>query len=105
MKFYYVYILECADGSYYTGVTNNIEKRIGEHNSDEFPTCYTSKRQPVKLVFSEEFNDIMQAIELEKQIKGWSRRKKKALIDENWEKLKLYSKNYTQFGRYDSGAE
>ena len=47
------------------------------------------------MVYSQQFNDIKQAIELEKQIKGWSRRKKEALINEEWEKLKLYSKNYT----------
>jgi putative endonuclease len=95
MKSYYVYILKCSDGSYYTGVTNNIEKRLAEHNSDNSVTSYTFKRRPVELVYCQEFNDIKQAIELEKQIKGWSRRKKEALINEDWEKLKLYSKNYT----------
>ena len=95
MKNYYVYILKCNDGSYYTGVTNNIEKRLAEHNSDNSVTSYTFKRRPVELVYCQEFNDIKQAIELEKQIKGWSRRKKEALINEDWEKLKLYSKNYT----------
>jgi len=95
MKFYYVYILKCNDGSYYTGVTNNIEKRFTEHNNDNSTTSYTYKRRPVELVYSQQFNDIKQAIELEKQIKGWSRRKKEALINEDWEKLKLYSKNYT----------
>ena len=95
MKNYYVYILKCNDGSYYTGVTNNIEKRLAEHNSDNSVTSYTFKRRPVELVYCHEFNDIKQAIELEKQIKGWSRRKKEALINEDWEKLKLYSKNYT----------
>ena len=95
MKNYYVYILKCNDGSFYTGVTNNIEKRVAEHNSDYSVTAYTFKRRPVQLVYSQQFNDIKQAIELEKQIKGWSRRKKEALINEDWEKLKLYSKNYT----------
>jgi len=95
MKYYYVYILKCVDGSYYTGVTNNIEKRLIEHNSDDSVTSYTSKRKPVELVYFQQFNDINQAIELEKQIKGWSRRKKEALINENWEDLKRFSKNYT----------
>lgn len=95
MKYYYVYILKCSDGSYYTGVTNNIEKRFAEHNSDNPSNSYTSKRRPVELEYFQQFNDIKQAIELEKQIKGWSRRKKEALINEDWEKLKLYSKNYT----------
>jgi putative endonuclease len=102
MKFYYVYILKCSDGSYYTGVTNNIEKRLTEHNSDDSVTSYTSKRRPVELVYSQQFNDIKQAIELEKQIKGWSRRKKEAFINEDWEKLKLYSKNYTDLKKNKS---
>ncbi|MEO6252561.1 MAG: GIY-YIG nuclease family protein [Ferruginibacter sp.] len=94
MKNYYVYILKCSDGSYYTGVTNNIDKRMAEHNGDYAITAYTFKRRPVELVYCQEFNDINQAIEFEKQIKGWTRRKKEALINEDWEKLKLYSKNY-----------
>ena len=102
MKYYYVYILKCSDGSYYTGVTNNVDKRLQEHNSDNSVTSYTFRRRPVQLVYSQQFNDIMQAIELEKQIKGWSRRKKEALINEDWEKLKLYSKNYTEFKKDDS---
>jgi putative endonuclease len=101
MNNYYVYILKCNDGTYYTGVTNNIEKRIGEHNSNSSVTTYTFKRRPVRLVYSQQFNDIKQAIELEKQIKGWSRRKKEALINEDWEKLKLYSKNYTDLKSKD----
>jgi putative endonuclease len=98
MKTYYVYILLCSDNSYYTGVTNNIERRIAEHNADDSRISYTSKRRPVVLKFCEEFNDIKQAIELEKQIKGWSRRKKEALISENWEKLILFSKSYMDGG-------
>ena len=102
MKYYYVYILKCSDNSYYTGVTNNVEKRLAEHNSSDSSTSYTSKRRPVQLVYSQQFNDIMQAIELEKQIKGWSRKKKEALINEDWEKLKEYSKNYTDLKKNDS---
>jgi putative endonuclease len=102
MKFYYVYILKCSDGSYYTGVTNNMEKRLLEHNNDDSVTSYTSKRKPVELVYHQQFNDINKAIELEKQIKGWSRRKKEALINEDWEKLKLYSKNYTDLKKSGS---
>ncbi len=101
MKYYFVYILKCSDNSYYTGVTNNIEKRLAEHNSDDSNESYTSKRRPVQLVYSEAFNDINQAIELEKQIKGWRRKKKEALINEDWDKLKRLSKNYTQFGKED----
>lgn len=99
MKYYYVYILKCNDESYYTGVTNNIEKRLAEHNSDNSTTSYTCKRRPVELVYCQEFNDVKQAIELEKQIKGWSHRKKEALINDDWEKLKFYSRNYTDLKR------
>ncbi len=102
MKFYYAYILKCSDGNYYTGVTNNVEKRLVEHNSSDSVTSYTFKRRPVVLVYYQQFNDIKQAIELEKQIKGWSRKKKETLINEDWEKLKLYSKNYTDLKKNDS---
>ncbi|MGB5007260.1 MAG: GIY-YIG nuclease family protein [Ferruginibacter sp.] len=102
MKYYYVYILKCNDDSYYTGVTNDIEKRLREHNSDHAVTSYTFNRRPVQLVYSQQFNDIKQAIELEKQIKGWSRKKKEALINEDWEKLKLFSKNYTDLKKNSS---
>jgi putative endonuclease len=86
MKDYFVYILECADGSYYTGVTNSLEKRINEHQSGIIKG-YTSKRLPVKLVFSERFGDINQAIRFEKQVKGWNRKKKEALIDRDFDLL------------------
>ena len=86
MKDYFVYILKCSDDSYYTCVTNNLEKRINEHQSGIIKG-YTSKKLPVKLVFSERFNDITQAIRIEKQIKGWSRKKKEALINQNLDLL------------------
>ncbi len=99
MKFYYVYILECNDESYYTGVTNNLEERFAQHESGYVITCYTFKRRPLKLVYSIQMDDINQAIALEKQIKGWSRKKKKAFINEDWDRLKILSKNYTEFGK------
>jgi len=89
---YYVYILKCADGSYYTGMTNDLERRFSEHSAGINPDCYTYSRRPVELVFSEEFNDPELAIEYEKKIKGWNRRKKEALIDENWDLLKELSR-------------
>ena len=95
MKFYFVYILKCADDSYYTGVTNNIEERVRQHESGYSASSYTYNRRPVTLVFSQQMQSIQQAIELEKQIKGWSRKKKEAFINEDWEKLKLFSKSYT----------
>ncbi len=84
----YVYIVKCADQSYYTGVTNNIERRIAEHNSGEDENSYIYHRRPVELVFCEMLINANEAIELEKQIKGWTRKKKEALIQRNWKRLK-----------------
>ncbi len=83
----YVYIVNCKDDSYYTGVTNNVEKRVVEHNYGLDKKSYTYSRRPVNLVFSQEFIDPNEAIRFEKQVKGWSRAKKEALIDGNFEKL------------------
>ena len=88
---YWVYIVLCNDKSYYTGVTNNIELRVWQHNNDEDKTHYTYSRRPVKLVYSELFNNINEAIAREKQIKGWSRKKKEALIKGNQNELIKYS--------------
>ncbi|WPR74650.1 GIY-YIG nuclease family protein [Algoriphagus sp. NG3] len=75
MKNYFVYILKCFDTTFYTGVTNNLDRRLAEHNFGFDPLCYTAKRRPLELVFFQEFQEIHQAIAFEKQIKGWSRRK------------------------------
>jgi len=91
-KTYWTYIVKCSDKSYYTGVTNNIERRIWEHNNDEDPRHYTYSRRPVKLVFCEDYNDIYSAISREKQIKGWTRKKKEALIKYRYELLPKLSK-------------
>ena len=99
MKTYFVYILECSDKSYYTGISSNLEKRLGEHTFGVNEDAYTFARRPVELKWYEEFQDVNQAIAVEKQIKGWSRRKKLALIERDWDKLIQYSKNYTQFGK------
>lgn len=88
MKDYFVYIVECKDGSYHTGVTSELEKRINEHNSGPFKG-YTSFRLPVKLVYSNRFININDAINAEKQIKGWSRAKNEALIIGDYDLLKI----------------
>ncbi|MCL1663950.1 GIY-YIG nuclease family protein [Elizabethkingia ursingii] len=93
MKTYYVYIVKCLDNSYYTGMTNNLTRRIDEHNEGNNPESYTYTRRPVKLVFYSEFNEVEQAIAFEKQVKGWSRKKKEAIINDNWEILPELSKN------------
>ena len=92
----YVYILKCSDGSFYTGSTWNLEKRLWEHQSGD-GAKYTKKRLPVELVFYESFDRIDDAFEREKQIQGWSRRKKLALITSNEADLVKYSKNYSQY--------
>ena len=75
-----VYILLCADGSYYTGLTRkDVETRVSEHNLG-INAEYTSRRRPVKLVWSAYFERLTDAIAMERQIKGWSRAKKEALI-------------------------
>ena len=91
---YFVYILLCSDGSYYTGVTNNMEKRMYEHETGLDPNSYTFKRRPLKLVFQESFNDILQAIAFEKQVKGWRRAKKEAIINGDWQLLPELAKRY-----------
>ena len=93
MKQYFVYILRCRDNSYYTGVTNNLEGRLFDHQQGTDPKAYTFKRRPVKLVFCEMFNDINQAIAFEKQVKGWRRAKKETIISGDWELLPGLSKN------------
>ena len=80
MKQSWVYILKCSDGSYYTGCTVNLEQRVNEHNFRKYDN-YTSTRLPVELVYSHQFTNINDAIVAERQIKGWGRRKKEALIN------------------------
>jgi putative endonuclease len=93
MKTMYVYILECSDKSYYIGVTNNLERRFEEHEKDLNRNCYTYLRRPLKIVFYEMFNDPNLAITFEKKIKGWSRKKKEALIKKEFHLLPELSKS------------
>ena len=80
---FWVYILRCTDNSYYTGHTDNLEKRIAEHQAGEVEG-YTSARPPVTLVFSQEFSSREEALVCERRIKGWSRKKKEALVRSDW---------------------
>jgi len=82
-----MYILKCADGSYYTGSTNNLEFRFAQHQAREGAN-YTKSRLPVKLVYYEEYPSVDVAFYREKQVQGWSRKKKDALIERMPEKLK-----------------
>lgn len=96
MRMFYVYMVECNDGSFYVGITSNLEKRISQHNLGFNKNSYTFKRRSVKLKWFESFTNPEDAFKIEKQLKGWSRKKKIALINEDWDKLIEYSKNYTQ---------
>jgi len=87
MKISYVYILKCSDNTYYTGITSNLEQRIIEHKLGKHIESYTYKRRPIELMFYAEFTDISIAIQTEKQIKKWSKAKKEALINDEFEKL------------------
>ncbi len=86
-RYYYVYILKCADNSYYTCVSNDPERRLAEHIEGKNPDSYTFSRRPLELVFCEYFTDPKQTIAFEKQVKGWSRAKKEALIAGDWNKI------------------
>ena len=102
MKSYFVYILKCSDESYYTGGTSNLEKRINEHNFGQY-AGYTKTRLPVKLIYSCEFYDPKEAFSAERIIKCWSRKKKEALINGNFELLEKLSecKNETHYKNRD----
>ncbi|MCZ4408254.1 GIY-YIG nuclease family protein [Cryomorphaceae bacterium 1068] len=75
----WMYILQCCDGTYYTGSTNDIDKRVLEH-SKGFGAIYTKKRLPIELIYFEEYNRVDLAFHREKQVQGWSRKKKEALM-------------------------
>lgn len=77
-------------------MTNDLERRLNQHQSGYKKAAYTATRLPVKLRWFLQCTNPSESIKIEKQIKGWSHRKKKALIDENWDDLIAFSKNYTQ---------
>ena len=84
---FWVYVLRCADGSYYVGHTDNLEQRINQHHCGELGG-YTSTRRPVSLVYTEEFPTRDESFAAERQIKGWSRKRKEALIRGDWDELR-----------------
>ena len=102
---FWVYILRCADGSYYTGHSDNLEKRVGEHQMGELPG-YTFSRRPVTLVYREVlFPTREEALAPERRIKGWSRQKKEAMMRADWAEVARLAKGgrpSTGSGRTDS---
>jgi tRNA/rRNA methyltransferase len=87
---FWTYILRCADGSYYTGHTEDLENRVADHQHGKFPG-YTHDRRPVELVWSQDFGTRIEALEAERKIKPWSRAKKEALIAGDWKLLSYFS--------------
>jgi putative endonuclease len=89
----WLYILRCSDGSYYAGLTrDSLELRVAQHNAGTFGG-YTIKRRPVALVYSQHFANITDAIEVERQIKGWTRAKKEALIAGDFHALRALARS------------
>ena len=101
MPFFYTYIVRCSDASSYVGHTDDLEKRISDHSSGGL-SAYTRKRRPVRLVLAAEFYTREESLARERQLQGWSRAKKEALIAGNWERLKLLSRSANEVRR---GAE
>ena len=91
---FWTYMLHCADRSFYVGHTDNLETRIGQHEAGTI-TGYTQTRLPVKLVWSQSFGTRIEAMEAERQIKGWSRAKKLALIREDWSLISELARSKT----------
>lgn len=94
----YMYILLCANGSYYTGSTIDLERRLAQHQNGEGAN-HTKKFLPITLVYYEEYQRIDNAFYREKQVQGWSRKKKEALIEGNSALLPKLAKAYRDFGK------
>ena len=97
MQKYYVYILQCNDDTYYTGITNDYVRRFEEHQSGHAENSYTYSRRPLELVYVAAYRYVLDAIAREKQIKGWSKEKKEALIKRNLHLLPVLAKRRNPF--------
>jgi len=102
MKPFYLYILRCRDSSYYVGHTDDLDKRVAEHQAGTYQG-YTSARRPVALVYAAEFPTRQEALEREQQLKGWSRAKKEALLSGHLEQLPTLAKSRHQGPSTGSG--
>ena len=101
----WVYMLECADGSFYVGpARGSLEARIGQHQTGHFPGGYTASRLPVHLVWSQDFQRITDAVAFERQLKGWSRAKKNALIKNDYEEVSRFAKRKTLLKERNSSS-
>jgi predicted GIY-YIG superfamily endonuclease len=95
---FWIYILLCADNSYYTGHTDNLEERIARHQAGEI-AGYTSGRRPVKLLFTQEFSTREEALACERQVKGWRRSKKEAMIRGDWDEVSRLAHGDSSFDK------
>ncbi len=103
MRNYSVYLLQCADNSYYCGQTDNVEARLQQHELSD--VGYTATRKPFKLVWQGEFPTRGEAFAFEQQVKGWSRAKKEALIAGDWERVSALAKSRGQHRATSSSVE
>ena len=95
------YMLLCSDGSYYVGHTDDLDSRLAAHQFGLLPG-YTSRRRPVHLMWRQEFAEREQAFAAERQIKGWSRAKKEALIRGDWDAVQLLSRKLFLRSSFDT---
>ena len=95
---FFVYMLRCSDGAYYVGHTNDLEKRLAEHDQGAYDG-YTARRRPVQLVFASESCTREEAQANERRLKGWSRAKKEALIRRDWERISILAQRYSRLVR------
>lgn len=100
---FWVYILRCADGSYYTGHTDNLERRIGQYQAGECEG-YIVTRRPVELAWSQEFVTREKALATEMQIKGWGRKKKEAMMRSDWVEISRLAQSKPRVGADPSSA-
>ena len=85
-------MLQCFDGTFYIGVTGNIDRRLYQHHEGVFETCYTFMRRPLQVAYVGEFDRIENAIDFEKKLKAWSHKKKRAFAQREWANVTRYSR-------------
>jgi predicted GIY-YIG superfamily endonuclease len=90
---FYAYLLRCSDGRFYAGSTDDLEARVAQHQAGHDTGCYTFKRRPVILAWSDSFSTRIEAKEAERRLKGWSRAKKQALIAGDWDRIKQLARS------------
>ncbi|WP_088310006.1 GIY-YIG nuclease family protein [Novosphingobium sp. B 225] len=88
---FWCYILRCADGKYYTGHTDDLDRRIAEHHVGGY-CSFTTKRRPIELIWADSFPSRYEALDAELKVKKWSRAKKEALAAADWERLSYFAK-------------